>query len=155
MSVSIIDREDIIKAAENAQPAPIQTLKNFYDVFGTTGCLLNCEEERTMEQNFRYNETGYHGSKKRGERIARCKHLKQSRGSRQEWFNASEITQSAKQGCGSCSVLSQIIQNVFSGCKELSSAYEYSVHYDFKLRRRLSSLEGEMEVVQLFQPPGM
>jgi hypothetical protein len=158
MSVKFIYRQDIIKLVDNdEQPLAFTTpakKKNFYNVFGTTGCLLNCENERIVEQTLRYDKTEHVEYKRERERVARKQHRAESRISRREWFSARELAQSVEQGCGSCSVLSKIILNIFPVCGELSSAYEYSVSHEFELRRRLSSGEGKVEIVQLFQPPG-
>jgi uncharacterized protein YnzC (UPF0291/DUF896 family) len=159
MSVIIANYKDAIAFAKDAQCAAPQVKKNFFDVFGTSGCLLNCEDERTVNRNFQYNKMKHviHSKAERKKvRLARKKYLAEFRKTCQEWFTASEIIASAAQGFGSCSVLRQIIQSSFSGNEQgLSNIYEYSVLQDFDLIRRPISAEGPVETVQLFQPPGV
>jgi hypothetical protein len=160
MSVQIINHEEAIRIADNVQGGAPPTTRSFYDVFGTACCLLSCEDERTLMQTSRLSKTTTEGQSKnyerRGVRLALTKHLKHLKKSRREWFNASEITESAAQGCGSCSVLTQIIHYSFSGVeKDLSEEFEYSILRDFQLRRRPSGGAGLVETIQLFQPPGM
>jgi hypothetical protein len=159
MSVIIANYKEAIAFAENARCAAPQVKKNFFDVFGTPGCLLNCEDERTVNQNFQYDKTKHviHSRTERKKvRLARKKYLAEFHETRQEWFTASEIIASAAQGCGSCSALRQIIQNSFFGNEQgLSNRYEYSVPQNFDLKRRPIDTEGSVETIQLFQPPGM
>jgi hypothetical protein len=115
MSVTIINTKDAIAIVDNAQRVAPQVTKSFFDVFGTTGCLLNCEDKKTLEQNIQHNKTKYDKTDRKGVRLARKEFLTRCHESCQEWFTASEITASAAQGCGSCSALRQIIQNLFSG----------------------------------------
>jgi hypothetical protein len=159
MLVAIVSNEDAIAIISNAQSVVPQVTKSFFEVFGTTGCLLNCEGGGTFEQNFqkdKKNQDLHSMSKRKGNWWARKKYTIEYCKSRQEWFSASEITASSAQGCGSCGVLEQIIQNLFSRNEQgLTCEYEFSVSLDFELRRRPLGREGQIEIVQLFQPPGM
>jgi hypothetical protein len=146
MSVIIANYKDAVLFAENARFAAPKVKKNFFDVFGTSGCILNCEDDRTRSR-----------TEKKGVRLARKKSLADfCRNTRQEWFPASEIIASAAKGCGSCIALRQIIQDSFPGNESgLSDRYEYSIPPQFDLRRRPIVAAGPVESIQLFQPPGM
>ena len=128
MSVTIINTKDAIAIAENAQrltPQVTKTLwKNFFDVFGTTGCLLNCEVKRTLEHKVQDIKGKNDNNDASGVGLARKITLLHFRRSCKEWFTASEITKSAAQGCGSCTAIKQIIRNLFSPNKQdLSGEY--------------------------------
>lgn len=149
MSVTIANRKDATEIIDNAENSASQARKNFFDVFGTTGCLLNCRDADAVKQNFGATK-GYSRAVKREMRASRLEK------SNQKWFVASDISTSATQGCGSCKVLSQILAMVFDGTEQsLSEEYEYSVSHDFELKRRPLGEEKYIEMTQLFQPPGM
>jgi hypothetical protein len=157
MSVKLVNLKvpgiPLIDAKLTAQ----RVTKTFFDVFGTTGCLLNCEAEKNLEDQFEYNKEKYDIKSKQDRkrvRAARAAHIKQHKGSRQDWFIASEIKASAARGCGSCSVLRQVIQNLFSEDEQLGDEPEYSVSRDFQLSRRVWGGETPDVVIQLFQYPG-
>ena len=159
MSVEIVDFKNSVEPVHIAQHAGPRVKKNFFDVFGTTGCLLNCQTERTLEQDFQQKRAIHvpHSDRKNTKaNSARKKHSRRVRRSRQEWFTANDIAASVAQGCGSCSALNHIIRDSFTGNEQgLSGQYEYSVSLDFELKRRPLGKEEPLERIQLFQPPGM
>jgi hypothetical protein len=162
MSLTLLDCMDAIAIADTNTQRPVpKVTKSFFDVFGTTGCRLNCQLQRTIEQNFQHNKVkhvAHSRTERKWVRAARKEHHNQCSGSHQEWFTASDITASSAQGCGSCSILRQIIQNLFSENEQgLSGRYEYSIPYlgSFEIKRRpLQDSKEPVEIIQLFQPPG-
>jgi hypothetical protein len=156
MSVKVVNYRDVVAIADNAERAAPQATKNFFDVFGTTGCMLNCQQDRNLGQKFQYSNTRLLSHKaKQAVYAARIKDEKEYCGSRQEWFTASEITVSAGQGCGSCSVIREIIRSSFSQSEHnVFDEYQYSVSLHFELRRRPRGEVKPVEIVHLFQPYG-
>jgi hypothetical protein len=156
MSVRIVDSEDVAALICNPQHIAPQ-VKNFFNVFGTAGCLLNCEMERIFEQGFQYNRENHVVHSKAERRVVRSgrrEHRQQYLMSRQEWFTTTTVTKSAAQGCGSCSVLRQMLYALFpEDFQDLSVEYEYSISQWFELKRRPPSAGGSMDIIQLFQPP--
>jgi len=157
MSVKVIHPNELQTYLNNAQSEIPRVTKTFFDIFGTSGCLLNCEAERNLEEVFEYNKEKYDIKSKRDRkrvRAARIAHVKQHEGTRQEGFTASEITASATSGCGSCNVLKQIIQILLFRDEEFCDGFEYSVARDFQLSRRSRGAKEPDVTVQLFQYPG-
>ena len=159
-AIAIVKKVQVAAASNKAQGTPPQAKKkNFFDVFGTAGCQLNCQDERMLGQIFPDNKTNSGAnttSKKKTARSARRNHFSRYLESWQEWFTAGEITASGAQGCGSCRILNQILQNLFSGNQHgLSDQYQYSLTWTFELRRRPIAQQDSVETIQLFQPPGM
>ena len=131
-------------------------VKNFFDVFGTTGCQLNCQELGQIHAENKTNDNAHSRAERKRARSNRRTNLKQSLGSRQEWFTAQQIGASIASGCGSCSALSHLFKNSFSGNQQvLSDKYQYSLTLDFELRRRPLTKQDPVEIIQLFQPLGM
>ncbi len=162
MSVTIVNQTDTLARINSAQSVASEVKENnFFDVFGTTGCLLNCADGATLEQIFPDNRTNKGASsrtERKRRRAARREHLDQFHKSHQhiEWFTAGQITASATQGCESCRVLSEILQKTFEGNqKGLSDQHEYSREIDFTLRRRSRAQKDGIESIQLFQPRGL
>jgi hypothetical protein len=78
MLVIIANYQDAISFAENARFAGPKIKKNFFDVFGTSGCILNCEEDRKVNRNFQYDKTQHvmrSRTERKGVRFAREKKI--------------------------------------------------------------------------------
>jgi hypothetical protein len=158
MSVKILDAKDALTIVDDAKHTGPTITKNFFEVFGSDGCLLNCKFERTLDSNL-YNEKTKHAAKNRQEKkqftSARKIQINQFRESRQTWFTASTIRTSAMQGCMSCNMLRMIIIALFfQGVHDLPDKYEYSIAQDFEVRYRCIGEEEPTAIIQLFQPPG-
>ena len=131
-------------------------VKNFFDVFGTTGCQLNCQERGQIYAENKTNNNVHSRAERKRARSNRRTDLTRSLGSYQEWFTADQIGASIASGCGSCRVLSHIFQNSFSGNQQvLSDKYQYSLARNFELRRRPLAQLDPAEIIQLFQPLGL
>jgi len=158
MSVQILTPEDAIAIVERCDPAVPFITENFQRVFETTGCLLNCKDEKVLEEHLHSEKEKYDyktRQQKKGVIAARKIELNQFRESRQVWFTASEITTSATQGCGSCAVLLAIlIKTFFQSEQDLPNDYEYSIAQDFEMRYRRSGTVEPLVIAQLFQPSG-
>lgn len=158
MSIKIITNNDAIEIATDIISVGSQFV-NFYEVFGTTGCLLNCEAERAVEQSYQPNvpdQVVGSVALRKAKRKERRSHRYQCSSSTQEWFSGGKLQKSAKQGCGSCGVLKQIFHILFPGtAQEPSNLHEYSVSPDFVLKRRLLRGSDCVEQIQLFQPFGI
>lgn len=127
MSVETISLETAVNAVK-VLTAPSKK-KNFQEVFGTAGCLLNCEKDREKKD-----------SKKSATRIER--------------FTVSQITASSKS-CRCCRLIEFILRATFSRSKhDISLTDEYTVTREFELKRYRTGVT-DPEVVQLFQPRGM
>jgi hypothetical protein len=160
MSVTVVKHQDAIQIIERGETPAQPATRNFFDAFGTTGCLRKCENERTLKTEIQYDKAKHNQlSRKQRKEVsaALTAYLKEAHGGLQDWFKADEINASAAQGCGSCRAISYMVQNSFPGNEQgLSDKYEYSVSRTFELRRRLRAPAGKVppvEMVQLFQPP--
>jgi hypothetical protein len=130
MSVRVISPDAAVEAVKNFKRTSAQVRKNFFEVFDTSGCLLNCECERLHARSRKNTK-------------------------RKEWFTASEIAASVLKGCRSCYVLNLIIQESFLRSEHsVSSTDQYSISRNFELKR-LPAGEKTVEMIQLFQPSGM
>lgn len=159
VSISLLEYKDAIAIVEaNAQRSEPKAIRNFFDLFGRTGCHLNCREKSAMAQNFGYNmvkHVTHTNTEKKLRKAAQKEQIKQSSCSSHKWFTASNIKASSARGCQSCNILRQIFQSLFSGNeKELSSEYEYSYDKFEMKRRQIQSSEKIVETVRLFQPLG-
>lgn len=160
MAVKIASAKDAIAFVEHAQHAGPPITKNILNVFCTSGCLLNCEDESTLTdsllpcmpagivvQSARMARRQAH--------VVRNEHWAEFRRLRKEWFAAHEISASALQGCGSCSIIGAIIlQLFFPNEHQLPGDREFSVTSNFEIRQRQLGAEVPVECIQLFQPPG-
>jgi hypothetical protein len=158
MSVKTLDFKEALAIIDDARNTGPTVTKNFFNVFGTTGCLLNCKFERTLDADL-YNEKARYAAKNRREKkkvtSARKIQISQFRESRQTWSTASAIRTSATQGCASCNIIRLItIAIFFPGVHELPDEYEYSIAQDFEVRYRRIGEEEPVAIIQLFQPPG-
>jgi hypothetical protein len=158
MSVKRLDLKDALAIVDNVSYTRPSVTKNFFDVFGTTGCLLNCKFERTLDADL-YNEKTRCPTKNRQEKkkvaYARKIQINQFRESRQTWSTARMIISSAAQGCASCNILRMIIIALFfQGAHDLPDKYEYSIAQDFEMRYRRIGEDEPVAIIQLFQPPG-
>jgi hypothetical protein len=157
MSVKTLSREEVHALVDNAQLAGPPVTRNFFDVFGTTGCLLDCENGTTLREKIvQHKIRNATQSSRREGSAARKQRWADSRGPGRKWFNANEILASATQGCGSCSTLRKIILQVFfPNQQDLPDDCEYFVSRHFEISQREPGAEESVEVFQLFQPPGM
>ncbi|KAI1456987.1 heterokaryon incompatibility protein-domain-containing protein [Annulohypoxylon moriforme] len=136
MSVTVLSREDVTKIVGNDRPAKSYTWKNFFDVFSTTGCLLNCGGRKDTKITSRKKP------KTKADQVAA------------RWFSIGEITTSAARGCEACKVLQQIIKTLFSTEDiNMPEPYEYSISKVFEIRKRARSKPDSVEIIQLFQLP--
>jgi hypothetical protein len=159
MSVTIINRKDINKVAEDAQRPTTPIIKSFYEVFGTSGCSLNCQASHNHEQSMQNIATMHPNKSRSGRRErwqARAGYQTELDESQEEWFEASKISASAGQGCGSCGILYQLIKLLFPDNHIFPIIdYEYSISHEFAIRRRPKQEQESVEVIELFQPSGM
>jgi hypothetical protein len=158
MSVTILPSDKALTVIDDSKCTGPSVTANFFNVFGTTNCLLNCKDERILDLQL-YGEKTKQGAKTRREKkkitYEHKLQLNEFRESRQDWFTATTIKRSASQGCGSCSILQKIIIAIFfheSNC--LPDQYEYSIAQDFEIRYRNVGKDETIATVQLFQPPG-
>ncbi|KAH7310151.1 hypothetical protein BKA65DRAFT_485091 [Rhexocercosporidium sp. MPI-PUGE-AT-0058] len=134
MLVAIATYKDATEYVHDSENLAPQSRENFFDIFGTTGCVLNCKD--SIRQDVELDQAKEEQSravrrKMKASQAEYCKKLSLT------WFIASDIATSAIKGCGSCSVLSQILVMVFDNTQQSQPrAYEYSVSHDFKLKRR-------------------
>jgi hypothetical protein len=158
MSVNILKSNDALKIVENFKSVESSVTKNFFDIFGTTGCLLNCKDERTLDLRLYSDKTRQDAKSRKEKKKIAFEHklqLSEFRESRQAWFTATIIKTSASRGCGSCQILLKIIIAIFfQDLEDLPEQYEYSVAQDFEVRYREAGEEEPIATVQLFQPPG-
>jgi len=153
MTVAITNHKDTVEYVHDSENLAPQARENFFDVFGTTGCLLNCKGSIRQDVELDQAKEEQSGAVRREMKASRAEYRKKLSST---WFVASDIATSAVKGCGSCSVLSQILAMVYDNTRQgQPQVYEYSVSHDFKLKRRPLGEERYVEMVQLFQPPGM
>jgi hypothetical protein len=157
MSVIVLNPKDIPSSSQGPDVTRLPVFKNFFDVFGTNGCQLNCNDERTLDANL-------HGEKTRAavktrkekkkitfERKTQISHFRESR---KTWFDTTAIKASVEQGCNSCNILLKILVALFfRDTNDLSECYEYSIAQDFEVKYRRLGEEESIAIVQLFQPP--
>jgi hypothetical protein len=158
MSVEVLNHKDVLLFLETSSTAESPVTKNFFDVFGTTACLLNCKNERTLDADL-YTEKAKHAAKTRQEKkkitFERKIQIGQFRESRKVWFSVDTIAASAEHGCNSCKLLlKMLIAIFFQNLGSLPKEYEYSIAQDFELRYRCLGEEKPIAIAQLFQPPG-
>jgi hypothetical protein len=161
MSVRILSPKDVIARLDHAQLAGPPVTKNFLHVFSSAGCLLNCEDEKTLTERLPQNQPANliaqsARMERKKVRSTRREHWAEFREVRKEWFTASEISASVLQGCGSCTILKSILLQLFFPDQDcLPGDYEFSVASNFEIRQRKAGAEESVEVIQLFQPLGM
>lgn len=151
--------EDALKLdiPDEAQHTSSDT-KNFFQHFGTTGCVLGCESKRTFEADLELKRSAIPIRTRNDAKAVRRSHRKDHR-SRQSWFTSSELATSKSSGCGSCAVLSQVLAAVFpESVNDPSDLYSFFVDPMWELKcRKTSRPESESEpewTVQLFQHRG-
>ena len=139
MSVKKISQQDACEIIARAQSDAIQVKKNYYEIFSSTNCLLNCRESLDLEQNPTFVKTNEGVTSREGRRNVRStrrdcvKHVLQSH---KAWFSAVEIEMSVAKGCGACKILREILRELFPGNQDgLSGAYDYSITHRFALKR--------------------
>ncbi|KAH8724267.1 hypothetical protein GQ44DRAFT_284168 [Phaeosphaeriaceae sp. PMI808] len=158
MSVRVLDLQDAIAYIDKCKHAKESVTKNFQDVFGTAGCLLNCNYERTFEDDLRGEKAEYASkTSQRRKDLSHNRKLQCSkfRESRQTWFAGSKFVASAAQGCQSCSCLMKIFLGIFfQGAQDLPDSFEYSVSQNFEIRYRLPGNVDAVAIARLFQPQG-
>lgn len=144
MSVKVLTVEAAVEAVENLKGTSPNVDKSFFDVFGTSGCSLNCHLEKRRKGHQRNNL-------------------------RKVWFSDADLEKSISSGCESCNVLNSIIQESFSRSPHpKASTNRYQITRDFQLQRRViikgktkkhknkdDRKGNKTEIIQLFQPPGM
>ncbi|KAI1383443.1 uncharacterized protein F4822DRAFT_77973 [Hypoxylon trugodes] len=112
MSVTLLSRDEACIIGRG-QPADSDFKKNFFDVFGTAGCLLGCEDKKYPKEKSPQIEFRSKRSSRRDRRMTKDDESEAIRTPTQ-WFDINEITASAVHGCGSCAVLRQLIEILFS-----------------------------------------
>jgi hypothetical protein len=129
---------------------------NFHKVFGTAGCLLHCGQ-RYMFQNQRYNSE----SDPRGSKATRRNENKRTAQKLNDLtFTWTEIKESIAKGCGSCHMLSMIMEAIFSGSD--MGQHHYGVSPSFVITRIVDDVNGTLSdnslakttEIPLFQPKG-
>jgi hypothetical protein len=158
MTVIVLDPKDIPSSSKGLEGTGPPVFRNFFDVFGTTGCQLNCNDERILDADL-YEEKTRAAAKTRKEKkkitFERKTQINHFRESRKTWFDTTEIKASAEQGCNSCNILLKILVALFfRNINDLPEGYEYSIAQDFEVKYRRHGEEEPIAIVQLFQPPG-
>jgi hypothetical protein len=157
MSILITTLPEALRFIENHRATVLpRTLREFFDIFSKEGCLMKCETEllRAKASGGRALQSIYHqrdGDPEDFNKLSRPK----DHCLLQDWFEPAQIIASAARGCGSCNALRYMIEHSFTG--GLSKEYEYMISDGLELKRRLPGISrqcGEVEIVQLFRPPG-
>jgi hypothetical protein len=157
MSVSTISIEDAKALLRDLPFLGPRPHINFFATFGTSGCLLNCEAERTFELTLKEQKDSLNPkTRQHRKQIRSLRDECGYRSARQEWFDAKTINASVDRGCGSCYVLRTLVCTIFAKEERcLSGLYEYSISQSFYFRQRRVGGQEVLRHFQLFQPRGM
>lgn len=149
MSVIVLPHEEALAISDEAQAAlpQAQIVMNFFEHFGTTGCMLDCEHKKTQEAEFKYNKASSNREKARSARKSHAKEFCRTR-----WFTGKDLVSSKRKGCGSCDVLSQILSKVFHQGENMHlETCKFSVAPSWELKaQQIGGNERELSA-QLFQ----
>jgi hypothetical protein len=151
MAVTILHLQDAL-AIPDEPLSRVPVNRNFFEIFGTTGCRLHCESKRQIGAEPESKKDTRSPHKSGTTRAARRLHDKNSK-THQLWFTSDELASSINSGCGSCTVIGHILAYVFpDSARELPDAYEYTIDRRWELKCRKAGEKVEA-TVQLFQHP--
>jgi hypothetical protein len=152
MAVTILHLQDAL-AIPDEPLGRVPIIRNFFEIFGTTGCRLHCESKRQIGAEPESKKDTCSPPHKNGTtRAARRLHDKNAK-THQSWFTSDELASSMNGGCGSCTVIGHILAYVFpDSARELSDVYEYTIDRRWELKCRKAG-EKVGATVQLFQHP--
>ena len=151
MAVTILHLQDAL-AIPDEPLGRVPVIRNFFEIFGTTGCRLHCESKRQIGAEPESRKDTCSPRKNGTTRAARRLHDKNAK-THQSWFTSDELASSMNGGCGSCTVIGHILAYVFpDSARELSDVYEYTIDRRWELKCRKAG-EKVGATVQLFQHP--
>jgi hypothetical protein len=115
MMVAIANHKDTVKYVHDSENLALQAKENFFDVFDTIGCLLNCKVSIRQDVELDQAKEEQSRAVRREIKASRAEYSKKLSST---WFVASYIATSAVKGCGSYSVLSRILAMVFGNTQQ-------------------------------------
>lgn len=127
---------------------------NLYDFFGTTGCLLNCDERKQIQSALSVQpRLGNAGDYKKKKEI-RKSYRKDGEGH----FGLHHLTASIENGCCSCKVLRSILEHVSlirPGVVSNDASVLFNITASFVLSRWEIPLKiTSQQEIRLFHPHG-
>jgi hypothetical protein len=146
MLIENIELSHALRLVEESTSGP--TNQNFYDIFGTDGCSLNCNNRRAI-QEFRHRRAPASS----GEKKIKASMIRKA-GTKS--FTAEELQASVRSGCRSCEVFSLIFSQIFPEHKDTandSTVCTYTISNEFTLCQHLETNHvTSVKRVQLFHP---
>lgn len=121
--------------------------QNFYGIFGTDGCSLDCNDMRAI-QEFRHRQSPLSS----GEKKTRAS---MTRKAGRKSFTAHDLQASVLSGCRSCELFSLIFSQIFpeyKGTTHDSTVCTYTISNGFTLCQHLKNGATSVQRVQLFHP---
>ncbi|ORY03049.1 heterokaryon incompatibility protein-domain-containing protein [Clohesyomyces aquaticus] len=150
ISIAEFPRED--PSFDNAET----TLQNFYDAFGTSGCLLTCDLKRQYQEYVTtvLPQPGIQNSVRRQKKKETDRTYRELNRN----FTLAELLSSIRSGCGSCEVLKELLERVSlidPDDYRLEANTTLNVSPAFVLERQtLKNDTLEVQQIHLFSPLG-
>lgn len=151
MSVTALDLPDAL-AISDETPTHTPVNKNFFQHFGTTGCLLGCHSTKHVKSDLGLKHNTPPTITTRKVRAAQRRYKKEL-DAQDSWFTIAQLVESVDNGCGSCGLINRILACIFPGNATRSpEMYKYAFDCRWELRCKKIG-EASQATVQLFQPP--
>jgi len=152
MDISILKLTEAIALCSGSDEA---VAYNFHDLFGTTGCLLSCEQRREVQSGLS-TQTGFINS---ANGRARKAIIQSQQHKIEQYFSLAKLRASIDNGCGSCNAFQKLLQIVFfvpSQDPTRNDTALYHISYYFVLRKKVT-VNGVTDIqhTRLFRPSGM
>jgi hypothetical protein len=145
MLIENIELSHALRLTEESTSGP--SSQNFYDIFGTDGCSLDCNNMRAL-QEFRHRPSPLSS----GEKKTKASMTRKDGRS----FTAQELQASVLNGCRSCELFSLIFSQIFpeyKGTAHDSTMCTYTISNESTLYQHLEKNRvTSVQMVQLFHP---
>lgn len=135
-AISLISNDEVLKAVETGSASSTETSRNFFALFNTTGCLMDCEKEHSIMPDKAYTKGMRRNElrlKAAGLAIPDGRPRKHDHSSLQDWFTADKIAASAKSGCESCATFKYMFEQCYPD--GAPGDYMFRVSRSLELRR--------------------
>jgi hypothetical protein len=150
MRVSALDLDAASKTLDESRiPAPL----SFFEVFGVKNCSLGCEDRKQLLGEPQIS--GYGPRRKHGNRSMANPQLSQSIPKWEGPFTLQDLSNSAKNGCGSCHVFKVLLNSILPAIHRIPGCDWIFRWCGSRFELEISGRQAKTkELIQLFHPCG-